>query len=130
MIILNLIFKHWLLTAIERILKHVMSGVKYISRAVFFLMAVSLLVYLNRAGDNSVTIAQFKFNTIEKIRKDSLDSKHKLDLLLNETTKYIDDSSRVRDGIRYLMGLLGLWAAIEFAFLILEKRNYKRQEFK
>lgn len=94
-------------------------------------MIVLLLVYVNRkADDNTMTIAEFKFKTIQKIRNDSLDSKHKLNLLLNETTKFIDDSSRVRSGIRYLMGLLGVWIAVELVFLILEKRNYRQQEIK
>jgi hypothetical protein len=67
---------------------------------------------------------------IEKLRNDSLSSKHKLDLLLKETTKFIDDSSPVREGIHYLMGLLGLLVATEMGFLILEKRNSGRQEIK
>jgi len=67
---------------------------------------------------------------IEKIQTDSLDSKHKLDLLVKETTKFIDDSSHVREGIHYLVGLLVLWAAIELGFFIQDSRNYRRQEFK
>jgi len=61
---------------------------------------------------------------IEKIRTDSLDSKDKVDLLVDETTKFIDGSSRVREGIHYLVGLLTLWGAVELGFLIREKRNY------
>ena len=108
-----------------------MNLARYIFRVVFFLLTVLLLVNLNRkTNDNVGTIAEFKFKMIEKLRTDSLDSKHKLDLLLNETTKFIDDSSHVREGIHYLIGLLGLWVAIELGFLILEKRNYGRQEIK
>ena len=108
-----------------------MNRTRYIFRVVFFLLTILLLVSLNRkTDDNTRTIAEFKFKMIEKIRTDSLDSKHKLDLLLNETTKFIDDSSHVREGIHYLVGLVGLWVAIELGFLILEKRNYGRQEFK
>jgi hypothetical protein len=76
------------------------------------------------------TIAEFKFKMIEKLRTDSLDSKHKMDLLLKETTKFIDDSSRVRKGIHYLMALLALTVTFELGFIILERRNSERQEIK
>src|SRR6185369_5507598 len=101
-----------------------MKRAKYIFRVVFLLMTVSLLVYLNKkAGDDVGTIAEFKFKMIEKLRTDSLDAKHKLDLLLNDTTKFIDNSSHVRKGIHYLMGLLGLVVITEVGFLIIDKRN-------
>ncbi len=108
-----------------------MNRTKYIFRAMFFLLAVLLLVDINRkTGDTVGTIAEFKFKMMEKIRTDSLDNKHKVDLLLKETTKFIDNSSHVREGIHYLLGLLALWAAIELGFLILQRRNYRRQEIK
>jgi hypothetical protein len=108
-----------------------MKRAKYIFRAVFFVLAVLLLIDLNRKTDNNVqTIADFKFKTIEKLRTDSLDAKHKADLLLKETTKFIDNSSHVRNGIHYLLALLGLWVAVELGFLIVEKRNYTGQEIK
>jgi hypothetical protein len=62
------------------------------------------------------------------MQTDSLDSRHKLELLVNETSKFIDDSSRVREGIHYLTGLFGLLVVVELSFIILEKRNYRRQE--
>lgn len=105
-----------------------MNRTKYIFRVIFILLTVFLLVYLNRKTDNNTeSIAEFKLKMIEKIRTDSLDSKHKLDLLLNETTKFVDDSSHVRKGMLYLMRLLGLWVVIEGVFLVLEKRGYGRQ---
>ena len=64
----------------------------------------------------------------QKINKDSLDTKGKLDLVVNETSKFIDDSSRVRKGIHYLIGLFGLLIAAEIIFLILIKSNYRRLE--
>src|SRR5258706_15714716 len=106
-----------------------MKRAKYIFRAVFFLLAVILLVYINKKTNDKVeTIAEFKFKMIEKLRTDSLDSKQKLDLLLNDTAKFVDVSSRVKKGIHYLMGLLGVLVTTEFVFLILEKRNPGRQE--
>jgi len=108
-----------------------MIRAKYISRLIFFLLAVFLLVYLNRkTNDDTVTVAEFKFKMFEKIQKDSLDSKRKLDQLVNETTKFIDDSSRVREGIHYLTGLFGLLVAVELGFFIFEKKNHERQEVK
>jgi regulatory protein YycI of two-component signal transduction system YycFG len=108
-----------------------MNRTKYIIRIIFVLLTVFLLIYLNRKTDNNTeSIAEFKLKMIEKIRTDSLDSKNKLDLLVNETTKFVDDSSHVREGIHYLMRMLGLWVVIELVFLLLEKRNYRRHEIK
>ncbi|GHN02591.1 hypothetical protein WSM22_40800 [Cytophagales bacterium WSM2-2] len=88
---------------------------------------VLLLIDLNRkADDHTQTIAEFKLKMFEKIRKDSLDSKHKIDVLVNETTKFIDNSSHVKERVRYLMGLLGLVVVIEVVFLVLERRNSRR----
>jgi serine kinase of HPr protein (carbohydrate metabolism regulator) len=106
-----------------------MNKAKYVFRIVFFLVAVVLLVYLNgKTDDNTATIAEFKFKMFKKMQTDSLDSKHKLELLVNETTKFVDDSSRVRKGIHYLTGLFTLLVVVEFGFLIMGKRNYGRQE--
>src|SRR5258707_15746970 len=107
-----------------------MNRARYIFRVVIFLLIVIQLVYLNRKTEGTRTIAEFKFKMLEKIRTDSLDSKNKLDLLLNETTKFIDNSSHVREGIHYLMLLLGLLVANKLGFLLVEKRNYARQEIK
>lgn len=102
-----------------------MNRAKYIFRIVFFLLAVLLLIHLNRKTDDNVgSIAEFKFKMIEKLRTDSLDSKQKLDLLVNETTKFANDSSQVKQGVHYLMRLLGLLVAVELVFLILEKRKF------
>lgn len=105
-----------------------MKWTRYIFRAVFFLLTVLLLLFLNRkTNDNVATIAEFKFDRLEKFRTDSLDSKYKLRLLMVETTKFsglmIDESLIVREMIHYLIGLLGLFVAIELGFLVLAKRN-------
>ena len=108
-----------------------MNRTKYIIRIIFVLLTVFLLIYLNKKTDNNTeSIAEFKLKMIEKIRTDSLDSKSKVDLLINETTKFIDDSSHVTKGIHYLMRLLGLWIVVELVFLLVEKSNYGRQEIK
>ncbi len=105
-----------------------MNRVRYIFRAVFFLLTVFLLVSLNKkTDDNTKTIVEFKLRMIERIRTDSLDSKGKLDLIIDETTKFIDDSSHVRERLHYLVGLLTLWGVIELGLVILEKRNYDGQ---
>ena len=63
----------------------------------------------------------------QKIQTDSLDSKQKLDLLVDETTKFVDSSSRVKKGIQYLTLLLVLLVLVEVIFFVLVKRN-KQQE--
>jgi hypothetical protein len=101
-----------------------MNRIRYILRILFFLFAIVLLVQLNRKTDDRVeSVAEFKYKMFQKLKPDSLDSKHKLDLLVNETTKFVDDSSQVKDGIHYLMVLLGLLVVTEFVFLLLVNRN-------
>ena len=72
-------------------------------------------------------IARFKLETLNKIKADSLDTKHKLDLLINETTKFnkqfVEDSPRVKDGIRYLIGVVVLLIVVELGFFITERRR-------
>jgi len=105
-----------------------MKRTRYIFRIAFFILIVLQLVYLNRKTDDNVeTIAEFKFKMFEKLRTDSLDSKHKMEVLLDETTKFVDDSSHVRKGIHHLMALLALLVTIEFGFFILMKGNSARR---
>lgn len=108
-----------------------MNKARWIFRFVFFLLTVTLLVYINRkSNDNTMSIVEFKYKTFKKIAPDSLDVKRKLDLLANETTKFIDDSTRVRKGIHYLTLLFGIVIVAELVFLIFAKQNYGRNEIK
>lgn len=105
-----------------------MNKARWIFRLVFFLLTVALLVYINRkSSDNTMSIVEFKYKTFKKIETDSLDTKRKLDLLVNETTKFIDDSTRVKKGIHYLTLLLATLAVVELGFLFFTKRNYGRR---
>jgi hypothetical protein len=100
-----------------------MNRTRNTSRVVFLVLAVILLIYINRkSNDNTTSIAEFKYKTYKKIEADSLDTKQKAELLVNETTKFIDDSSRVRNGVRYLTLLFVLQIIAEFVFLILSKK--------
>lgn len=108
-----------------------MSRTRNVLRVVFFILAVLLLVYVNRKPDNKTeSVIEFKLKMIEKIKTDSLDSKQKAELLINETTEFMDDSSHVRKGSRYLLTLFGLWIAVELAFLILDRRSSGQSEIK
>lgn len=101
-----------------------MNSVRNIFRLVFFLLAVTLLIYINRkTNENTQSIAEFKFKMFQKIQTDSLDSTHKLNLLVDETTKFVDNSSRLKEGIHYLTLLFGLLAIVEVGFLVVGKRN-------
>jgi hypothetical protein len=105
-----------------------MNKARWISRLVFLLLTVALLVYINRkSNDNTMSMVEFKYRTFKKIERDSLDAKHKLDLLVDETTKFIDDSTRVKKGIRYLTLVFGILVVVELGFLIFTKRNYGRR---
>jgi hypothetical protein len=106
-----------------------MNRVRNICRLIFFVVAIVLLVYINRkTKDDVVSVAEFKFKMYQKISKDSLDANAKLNLVLNETSKFIDDSSHVRRGVNYLTGLFVLLIIAEFTFLMVSKSNYRRSE--
>ena len=103
---------------------------RYFFRGVFFLVAIIFLISLSRtANENTTRITKFKFKMIENLRTGLLDSNHKLDLMLNETAKFADDSFYVRIGIEYFICLLVVWACVEFAFLVLEK-EFKKEFWK
>lgn len=105
-----------------------MNRVKYLFRVIFFLLTVLMLVQLNRKTDaNTETIVEFKFKMLEKIRTDSLDSKGKVDMLVDETTKFVDDSVHIKKGIHYLIGLLTIWVIVEVGFYIRSNRNYQHE---
>jgi hypothetical protein len=100
-----------------------MNRTRNIFRIAFLALAVILLVYINRkSNDNTLSVAEFKYKTYKKIETDSLDTKQKVDLLINDTSKFIDDSTRVRNGVRYLTLLFVLQLIAEFVFLILSKK--------
>jgi hypothetical protein len=108
-----------------------MNRTRWIFRLVLFLVAILLLVYINRkSNDNTTTIVEFKYKTFKKLETDSLDTKRKLDLMIDETTKFIDNSSQVKKGIRYLTLLFGVAVAIELVFLTVTKRNSGGQQIK
>lgn len=100
-----------------------MNRIKYIVRTVFLLIAIFLLVDMNRKTDNNAqSIAEFKIRTFEKIRKDSLDTRHKADLLIDETTKFMDNSSHVKKRVNHLMALLGLFVIAEIVFFVSKRQ--------
>ena len=74
-------------------------------------------------------IAKFKLETLSKIKSDSLDTGHKLDLLVNETEKFsnqIDqDSPDIKEAIQYLIGIMVLFIVVEIGFYITERRSGK-----
>ena len=87
-----------------------MNRTKYILRGTLLLLIVFMLINLYRTTeDNLAGIAKFKFETLNKIRKDTLDTERKFDLLVHETTKFnkqfIEDSPHVREWIS-----LSLWS--------------------
>jgi regulatory protein YycI of two-component signal transduction system YycFG len=105
-----------------------MNRTRNIFRVAFVMLAVILLVYVNRkSNDNTMSIVEFKYKTFKKIEADSLNSKQKLDILVDETTNFIDDSTRVRKGIHYLTLLFVLQIIVEFVFLVLSRQSVKRE---
>ena len=110
-----------------------MNLTRTILRILLLLLTVLILFYLNiKTEDNIELIAEFKFKTLEHIKTGSLDIEHKLDLLDNETTRFsgqiIEDTSKVREAIIYLIGMVGLLIAVEITFSIAEKRRNQMNE--
>lgn len=108
-----------------------MNRIKYILRGTLLLLIVLMAINLYRkTEDNMSRIARFKLETLNKINTDSLDTKQKLDLLVSETTEFnkqfIDNSPRVKDGIRYLIGAVVLLIIVELSFFITERRRARK----
>jgi hypothetical protein len=96
-----------------------MNWWKYSLRSIFFIAAVAMLIQLNRKTDNNTeSIVEFKLKMIEKVRIDSLNNKQKADLLIKETTKFIDNSSHVKKGFQNLLVLLIVWGFFELVFFL------------
>jgi hypothetical protein len=101
-----------------------MKKARNISRISFLILTVILLVYINnKSNDHTLSIVEFKYNTYKKLNTDSLDNKQKLDIILKDTTEFIDDSSRVKAGVNYLTLLFILLIVSEFFFLITTKKS-------
>lgn len=101
-----------------------MKWTRRVLRGTFLVLAIFLLVDINRKTDEQTqSIAEFKIKMFDKVRADSLNPKDKLDLLINETSRYVDNSARVKNGISYLMRLLSLFLVTELLFIFLSKRN-------
>ena len=100
---------------------------KLILRVIFIILIVLQLAKLNRkTDDNAKSIAEFKFDMLKKAQTDSLNSRAKVEMILNETTKFVDGSENVKNGFRDFVRLLIAWAIIETTFSIIEKRNSKK----
>lgn len=103
-----------------------MNRTRSILRILFFLLAIATLVHLARKTDEQAkTVVEFKYEMFKKVQTDSLDSKHKLDMMLRETNRFMDSSSYVKNGVHKLMMLFAIWALTEFGFVILKKRDFK-----
>lgn len=103
--------------------RNAMNRIKYSIRTVVLLVAIFLLVDLNRkTDDNAQSIVEFKIKTIEKIRKDSLGTRHKADLLIDETTRFMDHSAHVKKRANNLITLLVIFFIVETVFLVSKKR--------
>ncbi len=105
-----------------------MNQTKYFIRGTLLLLIVFMLINLYRATENNVArIEKFKVDALNNIKTDSLDTKHKFDLLVTETTKFnkqfIEDSPRVKAGFRYLFGVVGLLIVAELGFYFKERRS-------
>ena len=101
---------------------------KYILRAILVLLTVLLFInVIRKTNDHMGRIAKFKLETFNKIKSDSLDTEHKLDLLVNETEKFSnqmdEDSPHIKEAIQYLIGIVVLFIAVEIIFSLSERRR-------
>ena len=99
-----------------------MKRTKFVVRIIFFLLMLVALVYINRKPAGGKSIAEFKLKMIEQIRKDSLDTSGKADMVVNETAKFMDDSTSVKKASQLLLGVMIVWAILEVGFFVRSKR--------
>ena len=100
-----------------------MNWPRLIVRAIFLLLTVSLLIYLNvKASDDMQKIAEFKLNQLKAITSDSLNARQKFERAANETIEFSEEifetSSRVREGVSYLTLILALLIVSEIFFSV------------
>jgi hypothetical protein len=109
-----------------------MNLTRTIIRGLLSALAILILIYLNvKTRDNIGLVAEFKFETFDKmmdnIKSDSLYMKQRLGILHNETTRFtgqiLEDTSHVREGIHYLMGVLGLFITSELGFFLIKRKK-------
>lgn len=91
------------------------------------LLTIIILIYLNiKTGDNIGLIGEFKYQTLDTIKANSLDTKNKFDLLNIEASKFsgqiLEDTSHVREAVNYLIGLIGLFIVVELGFLYAKRK--------
>jgi hypothetical protein len=104
------------------------AKIKTLVRLIFFAIAVSLLIYTNIApNEKSQSVAEFKLKMLQKIQMDSLNSDQKVKLVMDETSEFVETSSRVKDGLRYLTWLFAMAIIAELIFLVLKKNGEYRQ---
>lgn len=101
---------------------------KYILRASFLIMIIYLIVQLNKKPDDrSQSIVEFKLKMLDKIQVDSLNSKQKIDLVIDDTRKFMDESSQIKKSANLLMAILAIWVVTELAFFALGRRKASSQ---
>ncbi len=105
-----------------------MTWTHYILRGLLIIVTVLLLFYLNRkANDNIELIEKHKFETLDNIKDDSLNTKYRFDLLDNEATKFsgqiFEDTYHIKKAINYLIGVIGLLIAVELGFIFSERKK-------
>lgn len=93
-------------------------------RAVFLVIAIVLIIQINRKTDDQAkSIVEFKLEMLEKIRKDSLNTQDKLETVIDETSKFVDESSRIKRGTNYLLLLLVVVVITEIVFAIRTRKQ-------
>jgi len=109
-----------------------MNRVKYIVRGILLLLAVLQLIALNTKTDDTFgRMATFKVQTINKVKADSLSAGEKIDLLINETTKFSNqiekDSPQIRKSVHRLIGIVLVLILSELGFLVAKKGAARHQ---
>jgi hypothetical protein len=76
-----------------------------------------------KTNENTESVAEFKLKMLRQIQTDSLDSKQKAELVVDQTTKFVDSSAHVRNGVRYLTLLFGVFIVTEVVFYIIKRKH-------
>lgn len=102
-----------------------MIRAKNIFRIAFFAALLYLVIQINRKSDDQAeSIAEFKLKMYKKIQTDSIGTRQKIDLMRNETTRFIENSEQVKTGTRRLFLIVLTWLGFE---LIVQIKSRKRR---
>ncbi|HMV09332.1 MAG TPA: hypothetical protein PK325_16730 [Cyclobacteriaceae bacterium] len=96
-----------------------MTRARFIFRIIYLISAIALVYTINQKTEKqSDSIVEFKFKMLKKIQQDSLTVKEKAESVVDETSAFMDGSTRIKRASNFLFLLLVLIVLTELFFAV------------